>query len=87
MIIAAFVYVFYHIVEALVSILPSGGSLPASVTSTFQTLYAMLWGFDFIIPIGDLLICLGIALAWEAFLFIWGLIHWVLKKIPFLGIR
>jgi len=74
----------FAILNGLISILPTGGSFPTEIASTLSTVWGYIKAYDFIIPTSAIVICLTISFSWITFVFFWKVIHWILRKIPFL---
>lgn len=87
MVITALLTFVYYLLLGLLQILPQGGSIPASWTSGVVTVWGYVNAFSLVVPIAELLIALGIILAWDIFAFAWHFIPWLLKKLPFLNIK
>jgi len=82
-----FIDMALFLARMFVSILPTGGTLPTEISSGLATIWALMKSYDFILPITAIVACATIATAWVGFLFFWRVIHWVMRKIPWLSIH
>jgi len=87
MILTIILNVIYTILAGLLSLLPTGGDFPAEWVSGIYTIWSAVNAFSFLVPTEMLLTCLGIALAWDVFIFAWHFLHWLMRKIPAINIR
>lgn len=68
----------------LLGLLPSG-HLPASILSGIGYLWSLINAFTYVIPVQTLLAALLLMIAVDAALFLWRLINWIIRKIPFVN--
>lgn len=74
-----------YILQALLGVLPTGGSVPTEWISAVSTMWGYVNAFSFIVPINTLLWALGIALTFHLAILGFKLFHWIITKIPFVG--
>jgi len=74
-----------YLVQALVSLLPDGGTLPTEWTNAVYTMWGYVNAFSFIVPIDTLLWALGVAVAFHVSIFTFKTFNWIINKIPFIG--
>lgn len=77
MITAFFLTIAYNFLNFLVGLLPVGSALTSTWVSGVYTLWAYINSFSFIVPVGTLVTCLAIAMAFHLFVFAWKFLHWV----------
>jgi len=87
MIFTVIFYLFVFLVSALLYLLPTGGSFPAAFTNGVRDLWDTLWQWNFFIPVSDFIVCVGLVTGFWTFVLVWRFGHWVLRKLPFFGIR
>lgn len=86
MIITIIITIFLFFVNAILFIFPNGGVFPTGFTQGMSQVWFTIRSWDFLLPVDAIIQCLAIAFIWWTFLFIWGAIHWILRKFPFLNI-
>jgi len=69
--------IFFVFIGFFLALLPVGGAIPAAWTSGIQTVWSDVNAFSFIVPVGTLVTCLGIALTFHLFQFGWNFFHWI----------
>jgi len=79
--------VLNSLITLLFSILPTGGALPASFTTGISTLFGLIRGLSFILPLDALSVCIPLAFSWILFKFVWDFFHWLMRKIPMTNIQ
>lgn len=72
-------------VEAILSFLPSGGSVPTDWVTSLHTIWFYMNTFAFILPMTTILTVFGIAMTFHLAIFAFRFFHWVITKIPFIG--
>jgi len=72
----------YYILNALISIIPTGAGIPSEFVSAVHSIWGYMESFAFIVPISTLLWCLTITLTFEAGVFVFQAFNWLLKKLP-----
>lgn len=87
MLIDTFLHFVLLIVDGMLSILPAGGTMPALIGTAVGEMFKVLRSFDFIIPYSDLIACLYFGLVWELFVLGWKFVHWLMRKVPVVGIK
>jgi len=87
MLIELLLTILLYIVNAMFFLFPRGGTFPTAFTDGISTVWYYIRSFDFIIPVDAIVQCLGLAIAWIAFRIFWDLFHWIVKKIPFTGMK
>lgn len=69
----------------MLGILPDGGTIPTQFVTAVHTIWNDINAFSFIVPVGTLLWCLGIAMSFHLAIMLFKLFHWIITKIPFIG--
>jgi len=87
MLFTAWLYVIIAVANALLSVLPTGGTFPPQIATTLGSVLTTFKAWDFILPTGAILNCLSIGLTFWAFVLVWRLVHWILRKIPVLNMQ
>jgi len=77
MIIGFALSLIYQFVAFLVGLLPTGGVLSSDWVSAVYAIWGYVNVFSFIVPVGMLVTCLGIAMAFHGFIFAWKGVHWL----------
>lgn len=77
MIIGFFLNIAYGFVSFLIGLLPSGAPFPSDWVSGVYAIWGYVNAFSFIVPVGMLLFCLGIAMGFHLFVFAWKGLHWL----------
>lgn len=60
-------------------------ALPTGLTGAMSAAWSLLMLTNMVVPIPDLIVCIGLLLAFEVAIFIAKGIIWGIKKIPFVG--
>ena len=76
--------IVFFLVNGFLSILPTGGDIPAEFAAGLLQVWNAFRGFSYILPIDAMVTCMAISFSWILFVFFWNLIHWILRKLPFL---
>jgi len=74
-----------YLLQAVISLLPTGEGVPIEWTSAVYSIWAYINEFSFIVPVNTLLWALGIALTFHLSIFGFRAVHWIITKIPFIG--
>lgn len=84
MIIYFLILIFYFLSNLIVSplLLLPDVNLPTDFASNFSQIGQLLSILDIILPLGTILFLLGFVLSFEAFIILFKVINWVIKKIP-----
>lgn len=85
MITSFFLSIPAYLLQAIVGVLPIGGTIPTQWTSAVYTIWADINAFSFIVPVNTLVLCLGIAMGFHLAILGFKLFHWIITKIPFVG--
>ncbi len=72
---------FFGLIHALISIVPSF-SIPSGMVSAISDVFSLIATAGYFLPLGTFISVMSIMLAVYNIQIIWGLIHWVLRKIP-----
>jgi len=80
MITSAIFYILMAIYGLLTAVLPTG-SLPAAITTSFQTILDTMHQWNSLLPINDLLIVFGLVLTFEFYMFLIGVFEWFYVKL------
>lgn len=84
MITNAIIYMFYLLIYAISSPLRllNDVVLPNNLADSITTANAYLVSLNFILPVDNLLITLGLILTIEGFIILYKSINWLIRKIP-----
>jgi len=74
-----------YVLQAVVSILPNGQTVPAEWTAAVFTVWGYVNSFSFIFPVDTLLWCLGVAMTFHLAIFSFHIFMWIVKRIPGIG--
>jgi len=78
---AIFLILFFALFVAVLNFLPvASATTPAFITS-IGTLVGYMKAWDFLFPISELFICVGIVVGFEVIVWSWNALTWVLKKV------
>ena len=67
---AIFLILFFIFFVAVLNFLPTAGALPASFSSAFTLVVGYMKAWNFIFPVSELFVCVGIIVVYE--LIYWG---------------
>lgn len=81
MVVEMILSLFFSIVSGLIYLVPSF-SIPAGMSTAISSVFSLIATVGFFIPLGTLFACMVVMLAVYNIQIIWGLIHWVIRKIP-----
>lgn len=70
----------FYLVRSLINIIPAGGGVPSEFTSALHTMWGYVQSFSFILPVNTILWCIGVTIAFEVGIFLWGATNWLLKR-------
>lgn len=87
MIFTAILTILYGVVYAVVSplLLLPDASLPGGIASSISEANEHLAAVDVFVPVGTIIAILTAFLAIEAGIFVFKMVMWIIKKIPFLN--
>jgi len=74
-----------YLLQALISLLPSGGSIPTEWVESIHLIWGYVNSFSFLVPVQTLLWAVGIAMVFHVSILGFKLFHWIITKIPFIG--
>jgi len=74
-----------YLLQALISLLPTGGTIPVEWISAVQLIWGYINAFSFIVPVETLLWAVGIAMIFHISILTFKMFHWIITKIPFIG--
>lgn len=74
-----------YLLQSIVGVLPTGGTMPTEWVSGVYTIWGDMNAFSFIVPVNTLLSVLTLALAFHLGIFAFRAFHWIITKIPFVG--
>ena len=75
-------YIFYWFIRAVILLFPAAGTISSDMDSAFTTITGLYAKINNIFPVDTLLICLGILITIEGYIFSYKLIKWAYNKIP-----
>ena len=84
MIVTALINFVAFLFSALSNYLPSGG-LPSGISDALSSVASALNSFNYLIPVNDLFVALGIVVGYEGIMWGYHALLWFWKKIPFIG--
>jgi len=85
MITDALISIALFVADLIIGILPSGGTLPASVHSAAASLGGYLAVFDPLVPVGTLISALTLVFSVEIGIFAFRSARWIISHLPFIG--
>jgi len=69
--------ILYSIVAFFIGLLPYGQATPAAWLSGIYQIWGAVNAYSFVVPVGMLVTCLGLAMSFHLFVFLWKALHWV----------
>lgn len=87
MITDAILGLFWIVMEFFVTLLPTSDGLPSQFETSLQNLFDVVWGFNEILPVDTLFAVLGIVVAFEAGVYIYRFVRWLLASTPLSPIK
>lgn len=69
------------ILQAFLSILPVGGTVPVEWSDSVILIFGYVSQFNFFFPIDSLLTCLGIVFGYHVAIWFWDAMVWILARI------
>jgi len=79
--------IFFAILSVLVSLLPDPGAISIALSTGASYVFGFLWNFNFILDVPTLIQIILLQFGFESAILLWHMIHWGIKKIPFLHVR
>jgi len=79
--------VFFGFLNVIYGFLPVSSQLPSIVSSSISLIFGYIQNFSFVFDVTAIAQAFGLALTIEGLVIVWHIVHWVLRKIPFLHIN
>jgi len=73
--------VFFGIVKLLIAVIPSF-SIPSGMATAIGSVFSLISTIGYFLPLSTFIAVITVMLAVYNIQIIWGLVHWVLRKIP-----
>jgi len=83
MLLSLLIYVGVGLINVICFFLPTWSPIPATFAAWMTTMFAYLYGIDWLIPIDQLVLALTVSLAIDGILLAFWVIRWVIAFIPF----
>lgn len=81
MILTFILNVFYGFVSLVISFLPNSSPLPQSFDDAFNYIFGLLWNFDVVISVSNLIVVLGLATVFQGTILFVRLVLWVIRLV------
>lgn len=78
---AIFIIIFLALFLAVLNALPVADTLPTAFTTSVDTIVGYMLSWNFLIPIQELLFCVGIIIVVELSIWFWKAFKWLLHII------
>lgn len=78
---AIFLALFFIVFVAVLNWLPLAGATLPAFSTAITTLVGYMKAWDFLFPITELFICVGIVVSFEVIVWSWHALNYALKKI------
>lgn len=87
MITDALIYFGFLIMSLFTAVLPASSGLPASFETSLQSLFDYAWNFNDFIAVDDMLIVLGLVIAFEVGMMAYRFARWFFSSVPLSPIK
>jgi len=78
---AIFLILFFALFVAVLNWLPVATATNSAFLTSIATMVGYVKSWDFLFPITELFICVGIVVGFEVIVWGWNVMTWVLKKV------